>query len=82
MDIWHAVMDLVVSRNVGLETGLFHFAANAAESRPSRSRSKSRLRNRALFDLAIDSKLRGCDLLKIKISDIVSDQKFGPEPLS
>ena len=25
-----------------------------------------------LFDLAIDSKLRGCDLVKIKIGDIVS----------
>jgi integrase len=31
-----------------------------------------RLRDRALFDLAIDSKLRGCDLAKIKIGDIVS----------
>jgi hypothetical protein len=31
-----------------------------------------RLRTRALFDLAIDSKLRGCDLMKIKIGDIVS----------
>lgn len=30
-----------------------------------------RLRDRALFDLAIDSKLRGCDLVKIKIGDIV-----------
>lgn len=30
-----------------------------------------RLRDRALFDLAIDSKLRGCDLVKIKISDIM-----------
>lgn len=32
----------------------------------------SRLRDRALFDLAIDSKLRDCDLVKIKIYDIVS----------
>lgn len=31
-----------------------------------------RVRDRALFDLAIDSKLRGCDLVKIKISDLVS----------
>lgn len=30
-----------------------------------------RVRDRALFDLAIDSKLRGCDLVKIKIGDIV-----------
>lgn len=31
-----------------------------------------RLRDRALFDLAIDSKLRGCDLLKIKIGTLVA----------
>jgi integrase len=31
-----------------------------------------RLRDRALFDLAIDSKLRGCDLVKIKIADLIS----------
>jgi integrase len=31
-----------------------------------------RLRDRALFDLAIDSKLRGCDIVKIKICDLVS----------
>ena len=30
-----------------------------------------RLRDRALFDLAIDSKLRGCDLVKIKIGSLV-----------
>lgn len=29
-----------------------------------------RLRDRALFDLAIDSKLRGCDLVKIKIGNL------------
>ena len=31
-----------------------------------------RLRDRAMFDLAIDSKLRGCDVVKIKISELVS----------
>jgi integrase len=31
-----------------------------------------RLRDRALFDLAIDSKLRGCDIVKMKIGDIVA----------
>src|SRR3546814_8796584 len=31
-----------------------------------------RLRDRALFDLAIDSKLRGCDLVRMKTGDIVS----------
>ena len=36
---------------------------------------EGRPRDRALFDLAIDSKLRGCDLVKIKIGDLVA----GPE---
>jgi hypothetical protein len=31
-----------------------------------------RLRDQALFDLAIDSKLRGCDIVKMKIGDIVA----------
>jgi integrase len=50
---------------------------------------EGRLRDRALFDLAIDSKLRGCDLVKIKIGDpvagdevrtraMVIQQKTGP----
>jgi hypothetical protein len=30
------------------------------------------LRDRALFDLGIDSKLRGCDLVKLKIGDVMS----------
>lgn len=30
------------------------------------------LRDRAMFDLAIDSKLRGCDIVKAKIGDLVS----------
>jgi hypothetical protein len=34
--------------------------------------NERRLRDRAMFDLAIDSKLRGCDLVKIKIGDLVS----------
>ena len=32
-----------------------------------------RLRDGALFDLAIDSKLRGCDLVRIRTSDLTSD---------
>ena len=36
---------------------------------------EKRIRDRALFDLAIDSKLRGCDLVALKIGDLVS----GPE---
>ncbi|WP_070999604.1 tyrosine-type recombinase/integrase [Methylobacterium sp. C1] len=31
-----------------------------------------RVRDRAMFDLAIDSKLRGCDIVKLKIGDLVS----------
>jgi hypothetical protein len=33
---------------------------------------EGRLRDRALFDLAIDSKLRGCDVAKIRIGELVS----------
>lgn len=33
---------------------------------------EQRIRDRALFDLAIDSKLRGCDIVKITIGDLVS----------
>ncbi len=32
---------------------------------------QGRLRDRAMFDLAIDSKLRGCDVVKMKIGDVV-----------
>lgn len=33
---------------------------------------EKRVRDRALFDLAIDSKLRGCDLVKVRIAELVS----------
>ena len=33
---------------------------------------EGRLRDRAMFDLAIESKLRGCDVVKIKIGDLIS----------
>ncbi|MEZ5735880.1 MAG: tyrosine-type recombinase/integrase [Novosphingobium sp.] len=35
-----------------------------------------RLRDRALFDLAIDNKLRGCDLVKIRIGDLMAGGSF------
>jgi integrase len=35
-----------------------------------------RLRDRALFDLAIDSKLRGCDLVKVRIGELVSGARM------
>ena len=37
---------------------------------------EGRLRDRALFDLAIDSKLRGCDLVKIRIGDLVAGSQI------
>jgi len=36
---------------------------------------EGRLRDRALFDLAIDSKLRGCDVVKVRIGDLVSGDR-------
>lgn len=35
-----------------------------------------RMRDRAPLDLAIDSKLRGCDLVKIKIGTLVTGQEI------
>lgn len=37
---------------------------------------EGRMRDRALFDLAIDSKLRGCDLVKIKIGTLVTGHQI------
>lgn len=37
---------------------------------------EGRSRDRALFDLAIDSKLRGCDLVKLKIGTLVSGSEI------
>lgn len=36
-----------------------------------------RVGDRALFDLAIDSKLRGCDLVRIRIGELVSGNQVG-----
>jgi site-specific recombinase XerC len=36
---------------------------------------EGRLRDRAMFDLAIDSKLRGCDVVKIRTGELVSGGK-------
>lgn len=43
--------------------------------------SKGRMRDRAMFDLAIDSKLRGCDIVRIRIGDLVSGGECEPAPL-
>jgi hypothetical protein len=32
---------------------------------------EKRIRDRAMFDVAIDSKLRGCDVVKLRIGDVV-----------
>jgi integrase len=37
-----------------------------------------RLRDQALFDFAIDSKLRGCDVVKVRIGDIVQQKTKRP----
>src|ERR1700677_4686822 len=42
---------------------------------------EGRLRDRAMFDLAIDSKLRGCDIVKIKIGDLVSGGRVRPRAI-
>ncbi|MHB1267276.1 MAG: hypothetical protein ACYCY2_06690 [Acidithiobacillus ferriphilus] len=36
----------------------------------------SRTRDLALFDLAIDSKLRGCDLVALRVSDVAHGQSL------
>jgi len=41
-----------------------------------RLQDEGRVRDLALFNLAIDSKLRACDLLKIKLSDISSNGRI------
>jgi hypothetical protein len=38
-------------------------------------------RERRLRDLAIDSKLRGCDIVKIKIGDLVSGGRVRPRAI-
>ena len=37
--------------------------------------AEQRVRDRAMFDIAIDSKLRGCDIVKIRIGDLVSGER-------
>jgi len=37
-----------------------------------------RIRDLALFDLGLDSKLRGCDLMKLKVRDICHGEQVAP----
>ena len=40
-----------------------------------------RVRDRAMFDLAIDSKLRGCDIVKLRIGELVSGGQVRPRAI-
>lgn len=40
----------------------------------------SKARDLALFDLALDSKLRGCDLVSLKVEDLLSSGEAGLHP--
>ncbi len=42
---------------------------------------EARHRDHALFNLAIDSKLRGCDLLKLRVSDISNGGRVTPRAM-
>lgn len=60
----------------------WNFGAKVGPKRPFNQRQiwairfclgrEKRIRDRAVFDLAIDSKLRGCDLVELRIGDLVS----------
>lgn len=39
------------------------------------------IRNLALFNLAIDSKLRGCDLVKLRVRDIAHGEQVAPRAI-
>jgi integrase len=41
---------------------------------------KERLRDLAMFNLAIDSKLRGCDLVALRVDDVQLSGRRRPEP--
>lgn len=41
-----------------------------------------RVRDLALFNLAIDSKLRGCDLVQLRLCDVANGGRSVPDPSS
>lgn len=47
------------------------FKPKARLGDPSAAKSNGRVRDLALFDCGIDAKLRGCDLVKLMVSDVV-----------
>ena len=44
-----------------------------------RLQMQGRLRELALFDLGIDSKLRACDLVKLRVRDVCHGDRLGTE---
>jgi integrase len=59
-----------------VEQGALHWAQAAAQAQAGWAirlhlQREERLRDLAMFDLAIDSKLRGCDLVRLKIGEVV-----------
>jgi site-specific recombinase XerC len=73
----HSAFELATHDRESWNSGLI-----VGSKRPLRSRDiwairffldeHRRIRDRALFDLAIDSKLRGCDLVGLKIGDVMN----------
>lgn len=73
----HSAFEFAARERQSWNSGLI-----VGSKRPLRSRDiwairffldeRRRIRDRALFDLAIDSKLRGCDLVSLKIGDVMS----------
>ena len=71
-----------MSNILNSELTLKKFGAPQGQKRPLRPREvwairariemSGNIRNLALFNLAIDSKLRGCDLVRLKVSDVYS----------
>ena len=45
-----------------------------------RLRLEGRRRDLAMFNLAIDSKLRGCDLVRLRVDDVCACGRFGTQP--
>ncbi len=59
-------------RIIGQKRPLLPKQVWAIRARPELTRN---LRELALFNVAIDSKLRGCDLVKLAVTDLVKDDR-------
>ncbi len=58
--------------NAGRKLGATRPQTSAGLGHPFWLDRERRTRDRAMFDLAIDSKLRGCDIVKLMIGDLIS----------